>query len=147
MTTREQIATALLDQLKTIAAFKTAPSRRLLEPSQIKPENSPALYLVDAGGAYQNMAPQNPPKRTLHFSAVIYNRVAGGDIATVPATIVNNALDALDALMKNLGHPVTGRVTLDGRVYHVRIEGDVVMAAGETSGLAMAVVPFEVVLP
>lgn len=144
--TREQAAQALLAQLQTIAVFKLV-QRRLLDPALITPALSPALVLVESGEDYQNATPQNPPRRTLKFAAAIFNNVGGDDPSAVPATVVNAALDALDALMNSLSNPLTKRVTLGDLVYHARIDGEIVKAPGETTGLAMAVVPFEVVLP
>ena len=144
--TREQAASALLAQLRTVADFKLV-ARRLLEPTQVTAALSPALFLAEAGEAYVNMSPQSPPRRTLHYVCEIVNNAGGDDLAVIPATVVNNALDKLDTLMSSLGSPLTGRVTLGGLVYHVRIEGDVIKAPGETTGLAVAFVPFEIVLP
>jgi hypothetical protein len=144
--TREQAATALFNQLLTVAKFKFS-ARRLFEPTQVTPDLSPALFLMEAGEVYSNIAPQNPPRRTLKYVAAIYNNVGGSDVTAIPVAVVNDALDALDAKMTALGDPGSGRVTLGGLVYHVRIEGEVMKAPGETTGFAMAVVPFDVVLP
>ena len=145
-TTREQAASALFAQLHGIAKFKVS-ARRLFEPTQITPALSPALFMAEAGEVYYNASAQNPPRRILKYIVAIYNNVGGADFASIPAATVNDALDALDTLMNSLATPGTNRVTLGGLVYHVRIEGEVVKAPGETTGFAMALVPFEVVLP
>jgi stage V sporulation protein SpoVS len=145
-TTREQAASALFAQLQTIARFKVS-ARRLFEPTQISPALSPALFLAEAGEAYYNASPQNPPRRTLKYIAAIYNNLGGADVTSIPAAVVNDALDALDALLASLATPGTNRVTLGGLVYHVRIEGEIVKAPGETTGFAMALAPIEIVLP
>jgi len=145
-TTREQAANALFTQLHAIAKFKVS-ARRLFEPTQVTPALSPALFLAEAGETYYNASPQSPPRRALKFAAAIYNNVGGADLAAIPAAVVNDALDALDALMTSLRESGSGRVTLGGLVYHVRIEGEIVKAPGETTGFAMAIVPFEIVLP
>jgi hypothetical protein len=143
MIRRETVYVALLNLLTTTGDFKLV-SRRNRAPEQIGPALSPALFLFERGETYHDTAPGIPTKRCLRVSACFYND-AGSDLNATPTTIVNDALDALDAALKI--HPVTGPQTLGGLVYSVKISGDTEGSPGDRDGRAAAIVPIEIVLP
>jgi hypothetical protein len=143
MIRREAVYVALLNLLTTTGDFKLV-SRRNRAPEQIGPALSPALFLFERGETYHVVSPAMPTKRCLHVAACFYND-AGSDLNATPTTIVNDALDALDrALTPDVA---TGRMTLGGLVYSVKISGDTEGSPGDRDGRAAAIVPIEIVLP
>ena len=143
MIRREAIYVALLDLLTTTGSFKVV-SRRNRAPETIGPDLSPALFLLEKGETYHVISPGMPTKRCLRVAACFYNDV-GSDLNATPTTVVNDALDALDrALTPDVA---TGRMTLGGLVYSVKITGDTEGSPGDREGKAVAIVPIEIVLP
>ncbi len=142
-TTREAAYVALLDLLTATGDFKSV-SRRNRDTEGIGPDESPALFLVEISEHYTSISPAMPPKRCLKVWACFYNDV-GPDLNATPTTLINNALDALDAALKP--DPATGRTTLGGLVYSLTRDGDVAKAPGDKEGKALAIVPLEITLP
>jgi hypothetical protein len=140
---RETVYRALLDLLTTTGDFKLV-SRRNRAPEQIGPALSPALFLFEAGETYHVQAPGLPVKRCLQVLACFYND-AGSDLNVCPTTIINNSLDALDAILT--GGPATGRTTLNGLVYSLKQNGRTEGSPGDRDGRAVAIVPLEIILP
>jgi hypothetical protein len=143
MPAREAVLVALLDLLTTTGDFKLV-SRRNRAPESIGPALSPALFLFERGETYHVVAPAMPTKRCLRVAACIYNDV-GSDLNATPTSVINDALDALDAALKP--DPATGRTTLGGLVYSLKISGDTEGSPGDREGKAVAIVPIEIVLP
>jgi hypothetical protein len=144
MATREQILNALLAVLTTTGSFALV-SRRDRAPEQIGPGQSPALFLIDKGEHYERKSLNLPPIRTLRVEAIFYNDV-GADLNLIPTTIVNNALDALDAAMAP-DNPRTGLFTLGGLCYSCLISGEMPKVSGAKTGKGGAIVPIEIELP
>lgn len=140
--TREQVLTALLELIKLSGDFVVA-SRRNREPAAVTPALSPSLFLVTAEEEYK-ASPTQPRRLTLTAKAMIYSDV-GENANLVPEAFINNAMDALDALMKP--DPLTGRFTLGGLVYSCQISGSAKRSAGEVTGKSLAIVPFEILFP
>jgi hypothetical protein len=143
MATREQIFEALLAALATTAAFKLV-SRRDRAPDSVGPGQSPALFLIESGEKYDRPSPSLPPKRTLYVDAIFYNDVGAAPNA-IPLTVVNAALDALDAALQPTSP--TGFFTLGGFAYAVFVDGEVKKSTGAMTGKAGAVVPISILLP
>jgi hypothetical protein len=143
MIARETVYVALLNLLTTTGSFKLV-SRRNRAPESIGPTLSPALFLFERGETYHVISPGMPVKRCLKVSACFYNDV-GADLNATPTTLVNNALDALDAILT--GDPATGRTTLGGLVYSIKQSGDTEGSPGDREGKAVAIVPLEIILP
>jgi hypothetical protein len=143
MTTREDIANALLARLTSGGAFVMS-GRRLLGPESIPQAQTPALFLLDSDELYESQARNLPSKRMLGFDAVVYVDV-GADVNAVPATPLNNALDAIDAALKP--DSGLGFVTLAGKAYSVKIVGVIEKAPGDVTGKGLAFVPIEVFIP
>jgi hypothetical protein len=151
MATRKAIAAALLAQLTAGGAFVNS-GRRLRKPEQAAAPGAPALYLIKPKEShlYDSADEQGvPPKRELHFLAVIYTDV-GSDETAVPADVIDDLLDAVDAaLAPSVAEQLSAgnRTTLGGLVYSVRIDGDSDLAPGDIQGKGSTVVPIRVVLP
>ena len=144
MATREAIMTALLAKLAASSEYVSV-SRRNRAPETITPALSPALFLFEDGEHYRREGPWKPAVRSLMAKAVIYNNV-GPNSNLVPATVVNNALDALDAALA-VDDFTRNACTLGGLVAGVLIDGEIVKAPGDVTGAALAVVPIRVLLP
>ena len=123
--------------------FQTA-SRRLAHATQ--EVDMPAMYLVDVGE-------DHPPREsTRPYFALIYCELwvfskAGEDPESVPATPLNNFLDAIEKALNPTGSQPGGGVRqplgLQG-VQYCRIEGEVQKDPGHDGRLAMAIVPLRI---
>jgi hypothetical protein len=140
---RETVLNALFAQLSALAAFKLT-SRRDREPDSITPQQSPALLLVEPGEKYDRPSVALPPKRTIHVDAIFYNNV-GAEPNAIPLTIINNALDALDAALTPASPTYLN--TLSGLVDVVYIDGEVEKRTGAKTGRAAAIIPICIRLP
>jgi hypothetical protein len=141
--TREQVMVALSAMLTSLGVFTTV-SRRNRSPESITPAMSPAIFVLEHAEDYQVQAEVLPPVRHLNVSLVLYNDV-GADPNAIPATAINNALDALDGALKQ--RDGTGRYTLGGLVYSLVASGAVEKAPGDKTGKGLAVVPLAIILP
>lgn len=144
MATREAIMNALLAKLAATAEYVLV-SRRNRAPETITPALSPALFLFEDAEHYRREGPSRAPVRSLIAKAVIYNNV-GPNSNMVPATVVNNALDALDAALV-ADNAALNTCTLGGLVNGVLIDGEVVKAPGDVTGVALAIVPIRILMP
>jgi hypothetical protein len=146
MTTREAAIGALFTRLCGAYAF-TQTTRRLASPETIAAPGEPALALVPqpVGEIYHAPSPNVPPIRKLALFAIVYVD-AGADPNEIPETLLNPIKDAIDAALV-ADNPTTGRCTLGGLVYSVRIQGNVEGAPGDKTGKGLAVIPIEIVLP
>lgn len=143
MATREQAMTALLALVQSSASFAVS-GRRNRSPDAIGPAQSPAVFLIESADDYQTN-PVGPDRRTMTVKAFYYNDV-GDDETAIPSTAINNAIEALEALLA----PTPGQrgsFTLGGLVFSCRIDGQIKRAPGEVTGKSMAVVPIKIVLP
>ena len=141
---RETIINALFAKLSASSAFATA-GRRNRDPESIPTSQTPALLLVEHSEKYIVQAIPLPSKRTINLRAIIYTDV-GNDDNAIPATVVNNCLDAIDAALKP-DDLQSQRCTLGGLAYSAKIEGDVVKAPGDVTGKGLAIVPIQILIP
>ena len=144
MATREAIMNALLTLLAGTAQYVSV-SRRDRAPDSVTPALSPALFLFEESEHYRRDGPSKPAVRSLIAKAVIYNNV-GPNSNTIPMTIVNNALDALDAALV-ADNAALHTCTLGGLVNGVLIDGEIAKAPGAVTGVALAIVPIRIILP
>ena len=144
MTSRETIINALFQRLANAGGFNTT-GRRNRDPESIKTADTPALLLVEHSEKYTVPSPSLPGKRAINLRAIVYTDVGDNDSA-IPATIINNQLDAIDAALVP-DDPTSGRCTLGGLVYSVKIDGDIIKAPGDVSGKGLAVVPLQILIP
>lgn len=141
---RETYMTALFTLVSGIANFQTT-GRRVVLPKQMSDAAKPALFMVDADESYAYTG--HVQKVTLRVDLWIYT-ASGLDPNTTPATELNDILDALDTALTPTGpDAVINRVTLGGKVDHVRIAGKVMKDAGDLTGLGLAIVPVELLIP
>jgi hypothetical protein len=143
--TREQIMEALFAALQATAGFETA-SRRLQDPEGLNPTDTPALFLVeheDEWGRKQGFNIQ--AVREIRARALIYID-AGNDPNKLPASFVNNTLDAIEAAFVP-DNRQTNTFTLGGLVLSVTIDGISTRASGDVTGKALVVLPIRILLP
>lgn len=150
--TREEAIQALFDLLtdpnnKAIEWKLT--SRRYMDPTQVTPEQCPALVFDEAdpmGETYVQQGIGIPDTRTERVKVVIYTH-AGNDQKVVPATVLNNMLEAVRKLM--IATLAGERVpqTLGGKVINAWINGRIPTIPGDIDGQGMAIVPVEILMP
>ena len=150
MASRKAIAAALLAQLNAGGQFANV-GRRDRAPEQAAAPNRPGLFLLKPREHYRYDGDDRgvPPVRELSFLAVIYTDV-GTDAKAVPADIIDDLLDAIDAALAP-GVPDQmnngARQTLGGLVYDCRIDGEATECApGDQVGKGETVVPIVVVM-
>lgn len=138
---RESVAIALFNQLKSAAGFVTT-SRRLRHWSDVAPVEMPAFFLAQGDEAqdpnFSRMG--GVPLRRTTFKAYIYVH-AGGTPDSVAASALNPLLDALEAALK----PLPGqKQTLGDTVVHAFINGAIETDEGNLGDQAVAIIPIEV---
>lgn len=147
MLVREPIYAALFTLLTTapgIAGAFAMYGRYLRHHSQTKVK--PAFFLVqNHGETHVKVGKGIPSKRTLGCSAVMYFD-ENDPTNNPPATLCNNAMDAIDNALNNPGNP--GNVqTLGGLVEHVYLEGKVIIDEGLLQQTSIVVVPIAILIP
>lgn len=150
---RETIFSALYAQLQTATkadgrtpAFVTV-SRRFRMWTDVPQDQRPALFIQQKKNSYSRAAQGEsaPQKVTLNAILWIYTYHNVGDQAVVPATDMNNLLDAIDRALQ--GSAMTGLQTLGGLVSHCWIEDDVDFDAGDIDGDGVATIPVKILVP
>jgi hypothetical protein len=144
--TREQIYVALFNLVTsapTIASSFVTHGRLLRHHSQVGQVEMPALFLVQhPGEIHVRKGKGIPVIRTLECAFVMYFwTVSSSD--SLPATICNNALDAIDAVL----NPPEVLVTLGGLVEHVYTEGRVDVVEGLLQEVSIVTVPVRILIP
>lgn len=140
---RESIITALFNLVSNAAAFNTA-SRRLQLWSSVASTDKPALFMCERGETYTRAGEAVPESVTLNVDLYIYTD-AGKEQSAVPATVLNNLIDAIDAALAP--NYLTGLQTLGGLVSHCWIEGKLMKDAGDLDGDGVAVIPVRILVP
>jgi hypothetical protein len=151
MATREPIYAALANLVfndPRIQAIFVTTGRFLYHHSQI-PEGSsgcPALYLVqNPGEKHFRTGKGIDDKRTLECHFIMYF-FSPDPVSSLPATLCNNGLDAIDDLLNNPGNP--GNVqTLGGLVEHVYLEGAVPIGEGLLQDYSIVGIPITILIP
>lgn len=146
MTGRETIYAALWTLITTasgIAGRFATLGRTLRHLEDVDLSQMPALYMIQDGELWERVGKGVPAKRTLLARLVFYVGAPQG--TTAPATLLNNAMDAIDALFNN----PEGRVeTLGGRVERVYVaEGEVRFFEGLLQDKSPATVPIRILVP
>lgn len=146
MTGREAIYAALWAKITNapgIAGQFVTMERTLRHVEDVPLTMMPALYLIQDGELWERLGKGVPAKRTLLARLVFYVGATLGTVA--PATLLNNAMDTVDALF-NLPE---GRVeTLGGLVEHVYVaDGQVQFFEGLLQDKSPAVVPIRILVP
>lgn len=140
---RESIYAALFALVSGSAPFKTK-GRRLKMWGDVNPSEKPAIFVAQRGEKYVQGSDATPQKVTLKADIFIYTN-AGKDPNVIPATTLNNLVDAVDAALA--GSIITGRQTLGGLVSHCWIEGDILIDPGDIDGDGLAVIPVRILIP
>ena len=144
-TSREQVVAALFGALSKSSEFVTS-GRRNTGPESLTPAQTPAFFLVEGSDRWDRTAGFNQfAKREMKLYAILYSD-AGNDASVVPNTVINNALDAIEAAMAP-DDVNQGTFTLGGLVQAVTIDGESQRSSGETTGKALAVVPIRILFP
>lgn len=140
--TREQIATALFNLVKTATGVQNA-SRRWKIWSDVAPADQPALFLVQGKEMPHTTVNGQPPRWLLRFEVVLYVNVGEGNDADItPDAVINPLVDAVEAALKP---PRPGEnQTLQGLVIHCRIDGQIEGDGGVLGPQAVRVIPVEV---
>lgn len=149
--TREQVAIALFTQLQTLAydvntnptGFTTMSRRPQLWDDTT---NKPALYqgqtLEQTGYNGDNTA---LPLHVMYFPITVYINT-GLDPNTVPDTIINNLLDAIDAALAPPAYD-PNNFTLGGKVSYARIEGETIRIPGYLDGQGKVLFTIKALIP
>ena len=148
MPTRESAAAALYALVSAavggVVGLQTS-SRRLRHYDDVTPAEMPALFQAQRPERNERGALGLPSKRTMRFEFWLYT-ADPQDPSVVPATQLNNMIDAIEAALQQPG--VTGIQTLGSIVASARIDGDIEFAEGVTGdGKSVAIVPVAVLLP
>ena len=140
---RESIIAALFNLVSGAAAFNTA-SRRLQLWSSLSSSDKPAVFLYERGDVYTRASEAVPESVTMNLDVYVYTD-AGKDQSAVPATALNNLIDAIDTALAP--DRLSGLQTLSGLVSHCWIEGKVMKDAGDLDGDGVAVIPVKILVP
>ena len=136
---REAIYSALFTKLSSIALLKTS-SRILMHWDDVAPNQQPALYMAQDDQTATQVT-GFPTKYTLGAKIWIYcHRDTNG---VIPATQVNNILDAIDLVLKPVPNP-TYKETLGGLVEHCWIDGNIVTDEGTLGNQTVALIPIRI---
>jgi hypothetical protein len=123
--------------------FKTK-QRLLRHIEDVSATEMPALFMLQQGESWLRKGKGIPAIRTLNASLFFYINTAQGS-GTVPATLMNGAMDAID----NLFNTPAGLVqTLGGLVEHVYVaDGEVRFYEGLLQDKSPVVIPIRILVP
>jgi hypothetical protein len=139
---RDLIMQALLAKI-VAGGYFAATGRRLKIWTEVAIQ--PACFLYEHGEMRTHQS-SNLPKDGLNVDIYVY--VKTGDPNAVPATLLDNALDAIDAALAPTGaDKIRNRQTLGGLVEHCFVDGRVVKDPGDLDGQGVAVVPIVILVP
>jgi len=145
--TRESVMTALLAKLTPLSpnTFPTV-SRKLRMWDDVGAEQQPALFMVEHTEKALAVPRGLPRKAEWDVMLFIYARADGE--GTVGATTLNNLLDAVEAALGL--DPGTAKttpnnvLTLNGTVYRIWAEGDIIKDPGDLEGQCLALYPIKI---
>jgi hypothetical protein len=144
--TREQISVAFFNLIAGAADF-TATSRRFVHWDQVNETQMPFLTVLKTGEVRARQA-EGLPTLTMNTHVFVYLS-AGMDPEDVPDTAMNAVLDAIDAAVVPGGADALNgnKQTLGGLVSHCYPLGPVFVDTGDVDGKAVAVIPFQILVP
>jgi hypothetical protein len=144
--TREEIMVALLARLAAAYPF-TIVGRRNIAPDKIAKPGQPALILLKQHEFIKNAgdAPRTAIRAMTVLACCYFD--ASADENAVPDTIINAMTQAIDDDLRKPDDIISGRLTLGGRCYSVKISGQIDNAPGDQTGKGLAIIPIEIVLP
>jgi hypothetical protein len=139
---REAIINALFGLLSNSADFVTK-SRRLQLSNSLGGSEKPALFLSENSEVYVRGGHGIPAIITINVDVYIYID-AGKDPNVIPATTLNNLIDAIDLALKP--DAISGVQNLGGLVSHCHIEGKIVKEAGDLDGDGFTIIPVKILV-
>ena len=141
MIDREAIYSALWILGSSSSSFASA-NRRLRHWSAVSPAEQPALFMSEKGANAAVKSLGAPIVWTLYADFYIYAHCS--DPYTVPATILNPLVDALDRALSP--SPANGlqNLGLPAMVQHAYIAGKIETDEGILGDQAIAIVPVEI---
>jgi hypothetical protein len=144
--TREQVSVAFFNLIAGAADF-TATSRRFVHWDQVNETQMPFLTVLKTGEVRARQA-EGLPTLTMNTHVFVYLS-AGMDPEDVPDTAMNAVLDAIDAAVVPGGADALNgnKQTLGGLVSHCYPLGPVFVDTGDVDGKAVAVIPFQILVP
>lgn len=152
--TREQVAVALFTQLSTLLydanTNPTGPFKTMTRRPQLWDEavSKPALYQGQTleGEAYSGDLTALP-QHAMFFPITVYIDT-GLDPNTVPDTVLNNLLDAIDTTLAPKPYaPNEPPGTLNGIVSYARVEGEIIRMPGYLDGQGKVLLTIKVLVP
>lgn len=144
MTTREQVAAALFNLLKSSATYKYS-SRRFKTWTQIQSVMKPALFMIEHEEDHAKQKMITPAVRVMNIDVYIFIST-GLDPNAVPITDLNNLIDTIDPSSGGVLKPGSnGQQTLGGLVTNVYIDGKIIKVPGDLDGNGVAIIPLKVV--
>ncbi|MDQ1326678.1 MAG: hypothetical protein QG564_1803 [Campylobacterota bacterium] len=141
MSTREQIYSALLNLVSSVAEFNTK-SRRLKLWTDVAPADMPAIFLLQQNEMAETVRGMDI-KWTFRPELYIYVSV-GNDQNANPYAILNPILDKVTDLF-NSSKLIGGVQTLDGLVHSCKMVGGVETDGGVLGTVAVAIIPIEII--
>jgi len=147
---RERVYAALWDLIlgnQWIASQFVTTGRYLIDLANLTRDQMPALFLCQHGERHVKVHGLDA-KRTMDASLVAYAWTPAQS-QLLPATLLNNCMDALDLLFEYPNNPSNVQ-TLGGLVDHVQINGEVVIVEGQLAtgeNGSVMVVPLQIMLP
>jgi hypothetical protein len=137
---REPIYAALFALAAGAASFVTV-SRRLRHWSDVGAAEQPALFMIQKS---ENAEERRPLPVKWRASVDLYLYAQAPDELTLPATVLNPLLDAVEAALAP--DPVGHVQTLGGLASHCWIAGRIQTDEGVLGGQAVAIIPVEILV-
>ncbi len=141
---RNTIMDALKAKVVAGGYFVTV-SRRLKTWDQVPASEQPACFLYEHTDPVTHQS-ETFAKNGIDVEVFIYTRCDNQD--EVPAAILNDALDALDAALTPTGADLLRRrQTLGNLVSHCFVDGDIMKEPGDQDNQGVAIVPLKILVP
>ena len=137
---REPIYAALFTRLSNAYAWNTA-SRVLKHWSDMPPIEQPAMFMTQVGERAE-VDTRFPTRWYLDVKIYLYAN-SQTQVNEIPATILNNMIDAVFTAMKP-DYAAVNTQTLGGLVEYARIEGELTTDEGFIGEQAVAIIPIRI---
>ena len=149
MATREPIYSALAALVfgnPGVQALFVTTGRYLIHHEQLPAGGAscPAIYLIETAETHYRQGRGISDRRVLHCSFCMYFYAPKG--VPLPATQINNGMDALDDCLNNPGTPDNTQ-TLGGLVNHVYMEGTMLIAENLLQDFAIVRADVTIMVP
>lgn len=146
---REDVYVALANLVFTdarVTAIFATTGRLLPQVQSVNAADLPALFMFQLPEQRSVLGKGVPPKRTLRCNFVAYFATDNPSETNLPATVINNAADAIDDIVSEPGNP--GNVqTLGGLVEHVYIAPSIEPYEGLLQDRSVLVAIVEMLVP